>query len=624
MKPATEMARLFFHSVLGRRFLTALLVSLTASSLVFLALFVSAYRNRLIEEHTRASSQVNELLEASLKNAMLKRDIDGLRQIVGELGGQDGIVSVMILNPHGEVRFASPDGMTGGRFEDDGVDILRPSSTFATDRNGVEVLRTVNPVSNEQRCGACHGAVADNPVNGILVVDYAAGQIRRDALVGAVAMGLSGGAVLFAALAALAAVLYRSVLKPAQVLSDATAAFADGDLTSRVAIAGDHELAVLGDRFNAMADRIKAMFADVKSSEAFLQTIIDAVPDGVRVIGDDFAIVKANAAYARKLGLAGDAVVGRKCHVSSHRLDQPCSPTMVICPVLALAGGDGESLKCRQRHIRADGEEVFVEVSAARAVVAVGGVAKGFTIELIRDLAEQARVSHEQRLSEIGLLATGIAHEIHNPLSSIHLALTALRDDIAAGAPAKSIDSYVETADREINRCIDVTERLLRLSEPAGDADVLIDVERIVADVVSLLRFQAEKAGVAIETRFAGRPRVMASESDIGILTLNLAQNAIHAMPQGGALTIEAAAADGWVMLDFADTGVGIPAADLAKVFWPFWSKRADGSEGTGLGLAICRATVDRLNGTIAVQSTMGKGTRISVKLPSADQGETT
>lgn len=622
MNSFAEVIRLFLHSALGRRFLFALMISLTASSLIFLALFVTAYRNRLIEEHTRASSQVNELLEASLKNAMLKRDIDGLRHIVAELGRQDGIVSVMILNPRAEVRFASREGLTGANFNTSGVDILRPSSSFMTGPDGVEVLRTINPVSNEPRCNACHGSVADNPVNGILIVDYAAGQIRRDAMIGAAAMGLSGGAVLFAALAALAAVLYHAVLKPVQALSDATAAFAGGDLARRVVIDGNHELTVLGGRFNAMADRLKAMFADVKSSEAFLQTIIDAVPDGVRVIDDGYSIVKANSAYARKLGLSGDEVVGRKCHHSSHRLEIPCSPTMVICPVAALAHGDGEPLKCRQRHIRADGGEIFVEVSAARAIVDVDGVPKGFTIELIRDLAEQARVSHEQRLSEIGLLATGIAHEIHNPLSSIHLALTALRDDIAAGAPAASIDSYVETADREINRCIDVTQRLLRLSEPADDIGVLVEIAKVVADVVSLLRYQAEQAGVAIATDFHGQPRVMASESDIGILVLNLSQNAIHAMPKGGRLTITSSVKNGVVALDFVDTGVGIPAADIPKVFWPFWSKRADGTEGTGLGLAICRATVERLNGAIAVQSTIGKGTRISVALPSADAGD--
>lgn len=615
------MARLFLRSALGRRFLLALMISLTASSLLFLALFVSAYRSRLIEEHARASSQVNELLEASLKNAMLKRDIDGLRHIVGELGRQDGIVSVMILNPAGEIRFASREGLTGAAFDARGADILRASSTFLAGVDGTEMLRTINPVSNEPRCNACHGAVADHPVNGILVVDYDAGGIRRDALLGALALGLSGGAALFAALAALAAVLYRTVLRPVATLAEATADFADGDLTRRVAIEGGHELAMLGGRFNAMADRLGKSFEDVKSSEAFLQTIIDAVPDGARVIDDDFTIVKANAAYLRKLGVDAASALGRKCHESSHRLAQPCSPTMIVCPVVELARSGATDLKCRQRHIRADGEEIFVEVAAARTTVTANGVQRHYTIELIRDLAEQATVSHEQRLSEIGLLATGIAHEIHNPLSSIHLALKALRADIADGSGQAGVDAYLEIADREINRCIDVTRRLLRLSEPSGEGANLVDVGAIVEDVAALLRYQAEQAGVAIVVSIDGRPRILGSESDIGILTLNLAQNAIHAMPGGGRLDIVAATTGSQVELTFTDAGVGIAAENIAKVFWPFWSRRADGSIGSGLGLSICKATVDRLGGTIGVKSAVGKGTTISIALPSADAG---
>ncbi len=613
----------FFGSRLGRRFLLALFASLTASSLVFLFLFAAAYRGRLIEEHARASSQVNELLEVSLKNAMLKRDIAGLRGIVRDLGKQDGIASVMILNPAGEIRFASEPASEGGHFAAaSGTDILKPSSAFIMEADGTEVLRTINPVSNEERCNACHGPIADHPVNGILVVDYAAGQIRRDAMLGTLAMTLSGGAVLLAALISVATVLYRSVLKPVRTLTEATARFAEGDLGKRVVTEGDHELAALGGRFNDMADRIGSTMKDLRNSEAFLQTIIDAVPDGARVIDDDFNIVKANAAYARSLGSSPTEILGQKCHRSSHGLAMPCSPTMVICPVVQLAQTGEPTLKCRQRHLRPGQGEVFVEVSAARVEIAEKGILKGYTIEIVRDLAEQITVSHEQRLSEIGLLATGIAHEIHNPLSSIHLALRAMRADIASAQPAGSVDEYLEIAEREINRCIDVTQRLLRLSEPAGSGGVLIDVKAVVEDVVSLLRYQAEQANVTITSEFSGAARVLGDESDIGILVLNLSQNAIHAMPVGGTLTIGIASRDNKVHMSFTDTGVGVPKEDIAKIFWPFWSKRADGSSGTGLGLAICKATVDRLSGTIGVESTVGKGTTISIILPSADSRE--
>lgn len=623
MKQLTGFLRAYSASKLGRRFMIGLFAALTVTSLVFMALFVPAYRDRLIAEHTRASSQVNSLLEASLKNAMLKRDLDGLRAIIHELGTQHEIVSVMILNPDGEIRFSTDTARVGGRFanlQGDATEILKPSATFTSTPSGVEVLRTINPVHNEERCGVCHGPAVSHPINGVLVVDYAARQIRQDAWNGTLAMAGSGAAVLLAALLALAALLYRYILKPVNALTGATARFAEGDFSSRVDTGGhDDELAVLGGRFNLMADRIGQMFATVKGSEGFLQTVIDSVPDGVRVIADDYTILKVNRAYCRQLGVTPEESIGQKCHVSSHHLAQPCSPTIVTCPLVELARTNAGPLKCRHRHVQKNGEELFVEVIAAKAEIVIDGVTRNCVIESIRDLADQASISHEQRLSEIGMLATGIAHEIHNPLSSIHLALRAMQEEITKAAPNASVQQYLDIADREIDRCIDVTKRLLRISEPASPELMLTDVRHMLDDVRALIAYQAEQAKVEIVSNFQGDPRILASESDLGIVILNLCQNAIHAMPRGGTLTLTAQEKRGQVKMSFADTGVGIAPENLQRIFWPFWSKRADGSLGTGLGLSICRATVERLGGNISVESTLGMGTTFRVVIPSAD-----
>ncbi len=623
MSGISDFLRAWSGSKLGRRFILGLFTALTLTSLVFLAVFVTAYRARLIAEHARASSQVNSLLEASLKNAMLKRDLDGLRAIIHELGTQHEIVSVMIVNPDGEVRFSTAPERVGGQFSavtTEPTEILKPSAKFTTTASGVEVLRTINPVHNEERCGGCHGPAVSHPINGVLVVDYAAHQIREDARNGTLAMALSGAAVLLAALLSLAALLYRYILKPVNALAGATARFAEGDFTSRVeTVSKDDELAVLAGRFNLMADRIGQMFGTLKGSENFLQTVIDSVPDGVRVIADDYTILKVNQAYCRQLGITPAEAIGQKCHVSSHRLAEPCSPTIVTCPLVELARTSAGPLKCRHRHIQKNGEELFVEVIAARAEIVLDGVKRSCVIESIRDLADQASISHEQRLSEIGMLATGIAHEIHNPLSSIHLALRAMQEEITKAAPGASVQQYLDIADREIDRCIDVTKRLLRISEPASPDLMLTDVRHMLDDVATLLAYQAEQAKVTIVRQYDGFPRILASESDLGIVILNLCQNAIHAMPEGGTLTITAREEHGLVKTSFADTGVGIAPENLQRIFWPFWSKRADGSIGTGLGLSICRATVERLGGSISVESTPGRGTTFHVVIPSAD-----
>lgn len=607
-------------SRLGRRLLGLLVIVLTVCSLLFLAVFVTAYRSRLIGEHARASMQINKLLEASLKNAMLKRDIPGLRAIIGELAQHPDIDTVFILNPAGEIRFSTRPELEGKPF-DGSVDGDQATSRFTIVEQSREVLRTVNPVHNEDRCKECHGARAAHPVNGILVVDYAAGSVRGDSWRGAILMASSGFAVLFAALAAVALLLQRRVLRPLGQLANAAGQFAEGKLEERIGFPGDDEVAQLGQRFNAMAGKIDTMIRAVRSNEDFLQRVIDAMPDGVRVIGRDYRIIKVNAAYCRQLGIAPAEALGKPCHLSSHGSASPCSPRLVTCPLEELKAGK-PSLKCRHRHLRRDGGELFVEVSAALAVVEQDGKDTECVIESIRDMAEQTEASHQHRLSEIGQIAAGIAHEIHNPLSSIHLALSAIKTDTEKGDGA-GLSQYLDIASREIDRCLDVTGRLLRISEPGSGDKALLGLEEIVTGVVALVRYQAEQANVVVRLDAAGHPRVFANESDLGIVVLNLVQNAVHAMPRGGTLTVAMAAVAGKVRVTFADTGVGIPQDDLKRIFWPFWSRRADGSMGSGLGLSIVRAALERMGGTIAVESEVGKGTTFTIELPNPDHEET-
>jgi hypothetical protein len=221
------------RSALGRRILLVLMAVLTVFSLLFLGLFVTAYRDRLIAEHARASIQVNELLEASLKNAMLNRDIPGLKKILRELGTQSDIADVLIVNPEGEVRFSTDSAREGTAFDPStsAGDLAKATVSWHLTKNESEqsVLRTINPVANETRCQQCHGEISNHPINGILVVDYRADEIKRASWLGALLMGLSGGAVLLAALGAIAIVLNRSVLRPVGLLDAATARFAEGD-----------------------------------------------------------------------------------------------------------------------------------------------------------------------------------------------------------------------------------------------------------------------------------------------------------------------------------------------------------------------------------------------------------
>jgi signal transduction histidine kinase len=278
---------------------------------------------------------------------------------------------------------------------------------------------------------------------------------------------------------------------------------------------------------------------------------------------------------------------------------------------------------CRHIHKPADGSELAVEVSAA-ALAAMDGQASGgapLVIESIRDLGRDLKYSQEQRLSEIGQLAAGVAHEVRNPLSSVQLALQAVRRGLA-NEVASSASDNLNLMDQEIERCIRVTDRLLRLASPPADLPELVALEVIVPEVVSLLRAEGDGIGVGVDLLLSGSLRVVATDSEMRMLVFNLVQNAFHAMPSGGRLVIDGRVRDSQAVLTFSDTGVGIAAEDCKRIFQPFWSRRADGMQGTGLGLPICREILKRYGGSISVTSKLGAGTTFEVVLPWAEAND--
>ena len=242
-------------------------------------------------------------------------------------------------------------------------------------------------------------------------------------------------------------------------------------------------------------------------------------------------------------------------------------------------------------------------------------------VESTSDLSEVARLSQEQRLSELGLLAAGIAHEIHNPLGSMRLAVEGLLRNIRHGnVDQQRICSYLEMMNAEIDRCTGVTQRLLLLSRLPQQQAQIVSLDQAVNDTLQLLDFDAQSHGIVQHQDLAADLRVLADDSDLRMVVLNLVQNAHHAMPEGGSLTVRTRAEGKSAVIEVRDTGLGIPSGMIDHIFGPFFSHRADGEGGTGPGLAICKAIVERYAGTTEVSSVPGQGAVFSVRLPLVSQ----
>jgi signal transduction histidine kinase len=608
---------------LSHRLLRGVLLAAGGASLLLGVLFLGLYRQQLENERAEASLHLNRMLQVTWENAMLKRDVEGLRDIVGKLGTLPGIRDVLILAPSGEVRFASDAAKLGRQMADvaQATTAGKPLSRFENLEAGGEVLRSINPVPNRAPCTPCHGAVDKHPVNGVLVIDYDAAPIRGSARRSAALFLLAGSAVLGLTLATLWLALRRHVIRPLAELDAATRSLATGDLSVRAVVTRDDEIGRAADSFNRMAGRLETQMALVRAHEAWLQEILDGLPDGVRVIRvADKKVVLANRAFCQQTGRPLEEILDHPCHSSSHDRVEPCVATLVICPLVELREV-GATLKASHHHQRAGGGQFPAEVNAVLVEIDRDGGAERYIVESVRDLGQAVLVSHEQRLSELGLLAAGIAHEIHNPLGSVRLGVQGLAREIReARITPEQIAEYMGLIDQEIDNCIAVTRRLLLLARPPSNSLQLVVLGEAMTDTLRLLEFDAQGRNIRQQIEVAATPlRVLADEAEIRMIFLNLVQNAHHAMPQGGTLTARISEADGQALIEIADTGIGMDPEHVARIFDPFFSRRADGVAGTGLGLTIVKNFVERMAGEIRVESAPGGGTRFLIRLPLAE-----
>lgn len=610
---------------LARRLAVSLSIAFVSVAAALLALWAWIGHGALEHEHEAASLRLAALFEASLRNAMLARDLEGLERLIDRLGATPGLEDVALLTPAGQVRFAAREARLGAEEGPSlaGMCLSADCGTVSAPRlrwagSDGAALRVYYPVRNEARCSGCHGLPAARPVNGVLVLDFtpmAGERIVRER---------AGTQLLPAVLAALLAlgvatawVLRRQVLRPVAVLAAQVARFGRGELEVRSKADGDDELAALARGFDRMADQVCDQIAVSTAQSRFLQALLDATPGPMLLIAADHRIVMANAAYGRLIGRPLAEVVGQPCHRISRGLAEPCPATLVQCPLVECAR-QAEPLRTVMAFRRADGVEVDVEIDAAPLVTAGG---ERQVVEAIRRVDEQVRFSQEQRLSAIGLLANGVAHEIHNPLAAIRLALQSSQRGLADGSIGRDeLADYLRLVDEQIDRCVGITQRLLRLSLPSAEQAQPVAVADAVSDVLGLLGEEARRAGVrstvAIEPPAA---RVLGDESELRQVLVNLVQNAIHAMPGGGTLEIRGRREGLRYRIAVADSGCGIAADVLPLIFLPFYSRRADGQRGSGLGLAICKSLVEARGGKLTVSSRPGKGAVFEIDLPDAD-----
>jgi two-component system NtrC family sensor kinase len=357
---------------------------------------------------------------------------------------------------------------------------------------------------------------------------------------------------------------------------------------------------------------------EIEEQRRFTTLVIDSLPVGLYVVDRAYRIQIWNR--KREMGTQGlkrDEVVGRPIFDVLTRqqpdglreeFDQVFETGEIQQIELEVGAGDERrSYRISKIPMRLDGDEITHVITIGEDVTLWHTV--------------QQQILQSEKLAAIGQLAAGIMHEINNPLATISACVAALENWVA-DAPASiraGAQEYLEIIDKEVQRCTNIVDGLLDFSRPKGKAKRQVRVGALLEDTLFLLKHHKgfRKLDVRLDID-PTLPDIYANAEQLIQAFMAIMLNAVDAMENGGMLRVKNA----WnphrpdeVVIEFQDTGAGIPRSELVKIFEPFYTTKPQG-RGTGLGLSICYGIVEQHGGRIEAESLPGRGSTFRVFLP--------
>jgi len=237
-----------------------------------------------------------------------------------------------------------------------------------------------------------------------------------------------------------------------------------------------------------------------------------------------------------------------------------------------------------------------------------------------RTKMEQQMIACE-RLASLGTLAAGVAHEINNPLAIIKesagwLGLLLKKEELSEMPRKQDFELALTKIEKAIDRARRITHQLLGLARKDDSVFAEVNLRDLIQEATQLIsREAANKDLEIIQDIDEGSPTIWCDPYPLRQVLINLLTNAIHATGAGGQITVILKGGEEKVTLAVRDTGEGIPKENLDRIFEPFFSTKSPG-QGTGLGLFVSRGIIEKLGGTIQVESQLGQGSRFTVHLP--------
>ncbi|MDA8083754.1 MAG: PAS domain S-box protein [Nitrospiraceae bacterium] len=366
----------------------------------------------------------------------------------------------------------------------------------------------------------------------------------------------------------------------------------------------DEDMKFLASFSNHIASAIEnaRLFEQVKMTEQQLENIFESMSDMVYFNSNDYVIKSVNKAVTDKIGLPASQIIGRKCYEIFHGTNEPYKK----CP-------HHKTVTTKKAYIE-ELEDPHLGGTFLTSSSPIFDLNNEFigSVHVVRDVTEmknlQQKLIMSQKMAALGEVAAKVAHEIRNPLVSVGGFAKRLEKKLDG-----NLKEYAGIIVKEVSRLEHILREILGFVKEVRLSKEKVSLNAIIDDIIMVMGSDTEDRGIRIAREYTEGVEVFVDPHRVKEAIMNIVTNAIQSLPGSGEIHIRTYVRDAYAVLEVRDTGKGIGEEDLGSIFNPFFTTKAS---GTGLGLAITHRIIQEHNGTIEVESEVGKGSVFKVLIP--------